>query len=148
MILAIALIVLLVVCGMVLVFILNKKSIETKHIRTQFEDYKSSVQQELLSLRSKELTFDTLLDQEKQKNLELKQDSNLRVDELKQELKEEREKSYSYIEEIKNYRSQVSMLETQLKEQNAAMQDKLELLQNSEAKLKTEFENLANRIFE
>ncbi|XSZ47539.1 hypothetical protein ACP8HZ_03170 [Francisella noatunensis] len=28
------------------------------------------------------------------------------------------------------------------------MQDKLELLQNSEAKLKTEFENLASKIFE
>lgn len=40
------------------------------------------------------------------------------------------------------------MLETQLKEQNTAMQDKLELLQNSEAKLKTEFENLASKIFE
>ncbi|MBK2028630.1 DNA recombination protein RmuC [Francisella noatunensis] len=148
MILAIALIVLLVICGIVPFFILNKRSIETKHIRTQFEDYKNSVQQELLSLRSKELTFDTLLDQEKQKNLALKQDNTLRIDELKQELKEEREKSYSYIEEIKNYRSQVSMLETQLKEQNTAMQDKLELLQNSEAKLKTEFENLASKIFE
>ncbi|WP_432773664.1 DNA recombination protein RmuC [Francisella salimarina] len=148
MILAIALIVLLVICGIVLFFNLNKKSKEAKHIRAQFEDYKNLVQQELLSLRSKELTLDTLLDQEKQKNLELKQDNTLRIDELKQELKEEREKSYSYIEEIKNYKSQVSMLETQLKEQNNAMQDKLELLQNSETKLKTEFENLANKIFE
>lgn len=97
------------------VFILNKRSIETKHIRTQFEDYKNSVQQELLSLRSKELTFDTLLDQEKQKNLALKQDNTLRIDELKQELKEEREKSYSYIEEIKTIGLKYQCLKLSLK---------------------------------
>ena len=148
MILAIALIVLLVIVSIVFFSIFSKKTKEVETIRQDYKQYKDSTQNELVELRGKNVTFDTLLDEEKQKNAELKQDKNLRIDELKQELKEEREKSYSYIEEIKNYESQVSMLETQLKEQNSAMQDKLELLQNSETKLKTEFENLASKIFE
>ncbi|ASG68160.1 recombinase RmuC [Francisella halioticida] len=144
----IGLIVLAIVLIIVLFLLLSKKSKQVEDILQDYEKYKDSTQNELIKLRGKNVTFDTLLDQEKQKNSELKQDSILRIDELKQEIKEERKKSYSYIEEIKNYKSQVSMLETQLKEQNNAMQDKLELLQNSETKLKTEFENLANKIFE
>ncbi len=101
-----------------------------------------------MQLRSKEATFDTLLEQAKQKNAELKEDKSQRIDELKQELVTSRNKVDDLIEEIKNYKSENSKLDTQLKEQNIAMQDKLELLQNSEAKLKTEFENLATKIFE
>ncbi|NDT67401.1 DNA recombination protein RmuC, partial [Francisella tularensis subsp. holarctica] len=71
-----------------------------------------------------------------------------RIDELKLELKLERDKAYNYIEEIKNYKSQIATLETQLREQNNSLRDKIELLQNSETKLKSEFENLANKIFE
>ncbi|MWW92332.1 DNA recombination protein RmuC, partial [Francisella tularensis] len=58
------------------------------------------------------------------------------------------DKAYNYIEEIKNYKSQIATLETQLREQNNSLRDKIELLQNSETKLKSEFENLANKIFE
>ncbi|API86611.1 DNA recombination protein RmuC [Francisella uliginis] len=148
MIFLIALVVLIIVLVIVFSLLWANKSKQVETIRQAYEQYKDSTQNELAKLRGKNVTFDTLLDQEKQRNVELKQDNTLRIDELKQELKEEREKSYSYIEEIKNYKSQVSMLETQLKEQNSAMQDKLELLQNSETKLKTEFENLASKIFE
>ncbi|MED7788802.1 DNA recombination protein RmuC [Francisella sp. 19X1-34] len=148
MIFLVALIVLVIVLIIVCFLILSKKSKQIEDIRKTYEEEKKSIQNELLVQRNKGETFDLLITQEKQKNSELKQDNTLRIDELKQEIKEEREKSYSYIEEIKSYRSQVSMLETQLKEQNAAMQDKLELLQNSESKLKTEFENLASKIFE
>lgn len=148
MILIVALLVLLVIFTVVFFVIFRKKSKEVENIRIAYEEYKSSTQTELINLCSKEATFDTLLEQEKARNVELKEDKTLQLNELKQELNNERDKSYSYIEEIKNYRSQISMLETQLKEQKIAMQDKLELLQNNEAKLKTEFENLANKIFE
>lgn len=148
MIFLIALVVLIIVLVIVFSLLWANKSKQVENIRRTYEEHKNAMQNELLAQRSKSETFDLLINQEKQKNSELKQDSILRIDELKQELKEEREKSYSYIEEIKNYKSQVSMLETQLKEQNSAMQDKLELLQNSETKLKTEFENLASKIFE
>ncbi|AIT10236.1 recombinase RmuC [Candidatus Francisella endociliophora] len=148
MILIVALLVLLVILTVIFFVTFSKKSKQVENIRLAYDEYKNSTQNELINLRSKEATFDTLLEQEKARNLELKEDKTLQLNELKQELNNERDKSYSYIEEIKNYKSQVSMLETQLKEQKTAMQDKLELLQNSEVKLKTEFENLANKIFE
>lgn len=148
MILAIALIMLLIIFGIIFFLIINKKTAQVDNIRQAFEQYKNSTQEELVSLRSKEITFDTLLNQEKQKNTELKHDSLQRIDELKLELKLERDKAYNYIEEIKNYKSQIATLETQLREQNNSLRDKIELLQNSETKLKSEFENLANKIFE
>lgn len=141
-------IVLIITLIAVLFLFLNKKIKQVKDISQAYEQYKISTQNELIDLRSKKITFDTLLEQEKQKSYDLKQDNILRIGELKQELKEEKERSYIYIEEIRDAKARISMLETQLKEQNNAMQDKLELLQNSEAKLKTEFENLANKIFE
>lgn len=140
-----------VVAAMMLVIffvLLSKRSKEVTDIAKSFEEYKNTTQNELMQLRTKEATFDTLLEQEKQKNTELKENNSQRVNELKQELEVARVKVDSLIEEIKNYKSENSTLATQLKEQNIAMQDKLELLQNSETKLKTEFENLANKIFE
>jgi DNA recombination protein RmuC len=137
-----------VVLGVLGFLVSVKKSKQVESIRNSFEEYKNTTQNELMQLRSKEATFDTLLDQEKQKNAELKEDKSQRIDELKQELITSRSKVDNLIEEIKNYKSENSKLDTQLKEQNIAMQDKLELLQNSEAKLKTEFENLATKIFE
>ncbi|MGQ4003097.1 DNA recombination protein RmuC [Francisellaceae bacterium CB299] len=148
MIMLIGIIILCVVLGVLGFLVSVKKSKQVESIRNSFEEYKNTTQNELMQLRSKEATFDTLLDQEKQKNAELKEDKSQRIDELKQELITSRSKVDNLIEEIKNYKSENSKLDTQLKEQNIAMQDKLELLQNSEAKLKTEFENLATKIFE
>lgn len=148
MIIIVGLIFVVVVLATVFLMILSKKTKEVQNITKSFEEYKNTTQNELMQLRSKEVTFDTLLEQEKQKNIELKEDKAQRIEELKQELSLARSKVDNFIEEIKNYKSENSKLETQLKEQNIAMQDKLELLQNSEAKLKTEFENLANKIFE
>lgn len=149
MIVVIGLISIFVIVLFVILFIsFNKKSSQVDNICQAFEQYKNSTQEDLVSLRSKEVTFNTLLNQEKQKNIELKHDSVQRIDELKLELKLERDKAYNYIEEIKNYKSQIATLETQLKEQNNALREKIELLQNNETKLKSEFENLANKIFE
>ncbi|MGQ4006154.1 DNA recombination protein RmuC [Francisellaceae bacterium CB300] len=148
MIMLIGIIILCVVLGVLGFLVSVKKSKQVESIRNSFEEYKNTTQNELMQLRSKEATFDTLLEQEKQKNAELKEDKSQRIDELKQELITSRSKVDNLIEEIKNYKSENAKLDTQLKEQNIAMQDKLELLQNSEAKLKTEFENLATKIFE
>ena len=89
-----------------------------------------------------------MLSESKQKNVEAKQETTNRLDELKLELRGEREKNDKYIEEIKSYKSEISMLETSLREQNISMQDKMKILQDSEIKLKIEFENVANKIFE
>jgi DNA recombination protein RmuC len=148
MIIILGLVIVAVVMLGVFLMILSKKTKEVQNIAKSFDEYKNTTQNELMQLRTKEATFDTLLEQEKQKNIDLKEDKAQRIDELKQELSIARSKVDNLIEEIKNYKSENSTLATQLKEQNIAMQDKFELLQNSEAKLKTEFENLANKIFE
>jgi len=51
-------------------------------------------------------------------------------------------------EELLDNRTILSKLQTQLKEQNIAYREKIKLLQDSEDKLKIEFENLANKIFD
>jgi DNA recombination protein RmuC len=51
-------------------------------------------------------------------------------------------------EQLITLKSYKSKLETQLDEQKHSLNDKIKLLQNSEEKLKLEFENLANKIFE
>lgn len=66
MILAIALIVLLVIVSIVFFqYLVKTKEVET--IRQDYEQYKDSTRNELVELRGKNVTFDTLLDQEKQK---------------------------------------------------------------------------------
>ncbi len=51
-------------------------------------------------------------------------------------------------QELNNNSATISQLQTQLEEQHKAMEEKISLLQNSEEKLKIEFENLANKIFD
>ncbi|MDE4942816.1 DNA recombination protein RmuC, partial [Francisella tularensis subsp. holarctica] len=78
---------LLIIFGIIIFIIINKKTAQVDNIRQTFEQYKNSTPEELVSLLSKEITFDTLLNQEKQKTTELKHDSLQRIDELKLELK-------------------------------------------------------------
>ncbi|MFC4891946.1 DNA recombination protein RmuC [Pseudofrancisella aestuarii] len=141
MIFVIGLILLAIILCFWLFILLNKKTRE-------LETLKNSKQVDIHALQSEKSTLDIMLSNEKQKNIELKDSNSQRLEELRQELKIEKSKTDNYIEEVKNYKSQIAMLETQLKEQNISMQEKLELLQNGEAKLKSEFENLANKIFE
>ena len=141
-------VVLCIVMGIMFFLVLVKKAKEIGNINSSFQKYKDIKQNEVFALQSKKSTLDILLSESKQKNIETKQDGIQRIDELKLDLKQEREKNDNYIEEIKNYKSQISMLETSLKEQNISMQDKMKILQDSETKLKVEFENVANKIFE
>ena len=70
------------------------------------------------------------------------------LDELKQSIKDlEADKKELQIQ-ANTDKATISHLQTQLDEQNKAMQEKLQLLQNNETKLKIEFENLANKIFD
>ena len=83
-----------------------------------------------------------------QQRCELEKDNlDLRIDELKEfSFKLEAEKKELLVQKHQDTR-EISTLQTRLSEQNKAMQEKIEILQNSEAKLKTEFENLAHKIF-
>ena len=110
--------------------ILNEKQIELSNIKENSSKYKTS------------------LDEQKEKYNDFKITSDKRIDELKGELKQQKIQISNYNDEIKNNKSLISQLQTQLEEQNKAMQEKVKYLQDSEVKLKTEFENLANKIFD
>lgn len=110
--------------------LVNEKQIELSNIKEDSSGYKTS------------------LDEQKEKYNDFKITSDKRLDELKEELQEQKIQISKYNDEIKNDKSLISQLQTQLEEQNKAMEEKLQLLHNSEAKLKIEFENLANKIFD
>lgn len=95
-------------------------------------------------------TIDDYKDQINKKDIEIATfcEKVIHLDTLSQKVKELEMIIDKKQDEITQDKIIISQLQTQLKEQNKAMQDKLELLQNSEAKLKTEFENLANKIFD
>jgi DNA recombination protein RmuC len=107
-----------------------------------------SKQNEIAAMHNEKSTFSLMLSQKDQKLEESKESSSQRISELKKELSHEKLKSDDYREKNQSYSSEVSKLYTQLTEQSKTNQEKLELLQNNEAKLKTEFENLATKIFE
>ncbi|GAB4221890.1 MAG: DNA recombination protein RmuC [Francisella sp.] len=145
---ALLFIIFIILISIIYLLTINRKNLQINNIRKEFEQYKIDKQEELIFLKSKESTFNALLNQEKQKSIELKEESLQRIEELKSELKAERDKVSKYIEEIQLYKSQIAKLETQLTEQNNSLKEQINLLQNSEAKLKIEFENLANKIFD
>lgn len=160
----------------------EKKSIEIGELKENLSKYKTS------------------FEEQKDKNTELFNSSNKRIEELKDEVQNLKTTNSDYNEQIKNYKSLISELETkvnesvqntekilvdkesyindlkqtintladdkkelqiqvnkdkgivsqlqtQLEEQHKAMEEKVKLLQNSEEKLKVEFENLATKIF-
>ena len=114
----------------VLIFVLFKKNKNQEKILNEFKtNYKSitSINQQ------QEIELATLYE---------------RLNNLSQKEKEYKKTNIKYNEEIKDNKSLISQLQTQLEEQKKAMIDKIELLQNSEEKLKIEFKNLATEIFE
>ncbi len=141
--------------------LLNTKSIElatykekVAHLDTSLQKIKdletlvNEQQFEISNIKENSSRYKTSLDEQKEKYTDFKITSDKRVDELKVELQQQKAQISKYNDEIKNDKSLISQLQTQLEEQNKAMEEKVKLLQNSEAKLKTEFENLANKIFD
>ena len=113
------------------------------------------------------------LQQQQRVENDINQELNISLTKAKQQLEGEQKTNQRLLEEkdlriteiLKNYdilnseykslqeqstadKELISKLQTELKEQQNAMEEKLKLLQNSEEKLKQEFENLALRIFE
>jgi len=145
--------------------LLNSKDIElatykekVTHLDTLLQKIKelesslSDNQIELSNVKEESSKYKTSLDEQKEKYNDLKIINDKRIEELKSELKEtvstlsnEKKELQAQVNKDK---ATVSQLQTQLEEQNKSMEEKVKLLQNSEEKLKTEFENLANKIFD
>ncbi len=92
--------------------------------------------------------LETKVLEEKKGNEKLFSAKDIYITELKQALETLEADKKELQTQVNQDKATVSQLQTQLEEQNKAMEEKLQLLQNSEAKLKTEFENLASKIFD
>lgn len=148
MILVIGLIVIMLVVIVSLLYSLKKKSFTIETLKSAMNEYQISKQNEIAAMQNEKSTFSLLLSQKESENEKSKETSSQRIVELKDDLLNEKAKSDIYREKNEKYSSDVSRLHTQLTEQSKTNQEKLELLQSNENKLKTEFENLANKIFE
>ena len=141
--------------------LLNKKNIEIAtfsqkviHLDNTLDKVKElettlyKKENELTTLKEEYSKVKTSLDEQKNKYEDFKIVSEKRIDELKQSIENLETDKKELQTQVNIDKATVSQLQTQLEEQNKAMQEKLQLLQNSEAKLKTQFENLANKIFD
>ena len=137
----------IIILGIVLFTILIKYFIQYKKLKA-FNTKIKSLEANLNEISSQNQRLNLLLEQAKQIQLNQTEGYQARIAELKDEATGYKSKLDNYITEIRDSKAEIATLQTQLKEQTQAMAEKLELLQNSEAKLKVEFENLANRIFE
>ena len=89
-----------------------------------------------------------LLNQTKQSHQETISNYKIQIEDLNNSiLKKEDELKQSH-NIINNNSSEISTLQTKLSEQDKSMNEKLDILKNSEDKLKQEFQNLANKIFD
>jgi DNA recombination protein RmuC len=120
-------------------------------IRLKDSEYQSLLNQkrsELTTLKEENSKANTSLLEQKEKYNDFKIINDKILDEVKDELGQLKITNSEYNEEIKNNKSLISQLKTQLQEQDKSMNEKIKLLSNSEEKLKVEFENLANKIFD
>ncbi|MCW8895007.1 DNA recombination protein RmuC [Sulfurimonas sp.] len=92
--------------------------------------------------------LETKVLEEKKSSEKLSRAKEIYITELKQSLETLEADKKELQTQVNQDKATVSQLQTQREEQNKAMEEKVKLLQNSEAKLKTEFENLANKIFD
>ena len=126
----------------------DKRVEELKSELAQLKMQNNRYNEEIKNSKSVISKLETEVTEEKKNSEKLSNINKIHMNELKQTIKTlEADKKELQIQVNKD-KAELSQLKTQLEEQNKAMQEKLQLLQNSEAKLKTEFENLANKIFD
>ena len=126
----------------------DKRIDELKDEVNQLKIQNNKYNKEIKNTKSVIAELETKVSEEKKNSEKLSTANNTYINELKQSIKILEVDKKELQTQVNKDKATVSQLQTQLEEQNIAMQDKLQLLQNSEAKLKTEFENLANKIFD
>ncbi len=126
----------------------DKRIDELKDEINQLKIQNNEYNEEIKSTKSVIAELETKVSEEKKNSEKLSTANNTYINELKQSIESLEADKKELQTQVNKDKATVSQLQTQLEEQNIAMQDKLQLLQNSEAKLKTEFENLANKIFD
>jgi len=122
----------------------QKESSKTLELLNSTLDLK---EEELNNQKIQNATYQTTLHEQKEYLQELKDSNENRIQEYKMEIEKLQNNISSYQETLLEYKSSNSTLQTKLDEQKNSFEEKIKILQNSEEKLKVEFENLANKIF-
>jgi len=135
------------ILAIMLFMVLIKYSLQHKQIKAYKIDM-ADLNNNLNEANNQTQRSNLLLDQAKQIQANQLESYQSRIAELKDDTVQYKSKLEIYISDIRESKADIATLQTQLKEQKQSMTEKLELLQNSEAKLKVEFENVANKIFE
>lgn len=141
----------------VLVSSLIHRRNQTQALASQEDDFQKKI--DLLTAQSSQLTeqFNKASDKLEQaheyqleaqrKAGELEQ-KTITISQLQQELKHWQEQAQSIQQKSNQYYSQLEAQTASFSQERIALQEKMELLANAESRLQTQFENLANKIFE
>ncbi|PHS58475.1 MAG: recombinase RmuC [Sulfurimonas sp.] len=126
----------------------DKRVDELKEEQKQLKIQVSKYNDEIKNDKSLISELETKVIEEKKSTEKFSTEKEKYISELKQSLKTLEADKKELQTQVNQDKATVSQLQTQLEEQNKAMQEKVKYLQDSEVKLKTEFENLANKIFD
>ncbi|AWL12253.1 Adenylate cyclase, terminal-differentiation specific [Saliniradius amylolyticus] len=128
-----------------------------RQLQSQLDEAVQQCQQQQLQLEQTQQQLENQtekLEQQRQTELQLhaqlgeaKQDAK-RVAELKQDAHEWQQKWQQTSQQLGELRTQYESQAARFEEAQQSQEEKLKVLQDSEARLKEQFENLANRIFE
>jgi DNA recombination protein RmuC len=125
----------------------NVRVAELKGELEKQKELNAGYNEEIKQYRAHVSELETTVVQTREHNQKSLQEKEQYIDELKQNITRLSDEKKELQIQVTRDKGSISTLQTQLQEQAKAMEEKLQILQNSEAKLKTEFENLANKIF-
>ena len=123
----------------------NEANIKITSLQNLNENIKKTYEDKIIE---KEKSFESLMQQNKLSQDEILNTYKKQILNLQNSLDEKNNDLKNLQENINEDKSLISKLKTQLEEQNISMNDKIDLLKNQEEKLKQDFENLANKIFD
>ncbi|WP_375724103.1 DNA recombination protein RmuC [Arcobacter sp. KX21116] len=126
---------------------LNKRIEELKDETQALKVTNSDYNEQIKNYKSMISKLETKVNESVQNTKKTLTDKESYINDLKQTINTLSDDKEELQIQVNKDKGIVSQLQTQLEEQHKAMEDKVKLLQNSEEKLKVEFENLATKIF-
>ncbi len=126
---------------------LNKRIEELKDESQTLKSTNSDYNEQIKKYKSEISELETKVNESVQNTKKTLSDKESYISDLKQTINTLTDDKKELLSQVNQDKATISQLQTQLEEQHKAMEEKVKLLQNSEEKLKVEFENLATKIF-
>jgi len=125
----------------------NKRIEELKDEIQSLKSTNSDYNEHIKNYKSTISELETKVNESVQNTEKILADKESYINDLKQTINTLTDDKKELQIQVNKDKATVSQLQTQLEEQHKAMEEKVKILQNSEEKLKVEFENLATKIF-